>query len=89
MLKLDNLTRDYGKFRAVDHLSLKIGAGELHGFVGPNGAGKSTTMRMLATLLAPTSGKAYVNGAWRFPGRPRRFAAWSAICRTSSACTTA
>ena len=62
MLKLDNLTRDYGKFRAVDHLSLEIGTGELHGFVGPNGAGKSTTMRMLATLLAPTSGKAYVNG---------------------------
>lgn len=62
MLKLDNLTRDYGKFRAVDHLSLEIGAGELHGFVGPNGAGKSTTMRMLATLLAPTSGRAYVDG---------------------------
>ena len=62
MLKLEGLTRDYGRFRALDHLDMEIGAGELHGFVGPNGAGKTTTMRILATLMPPTSGRAYVDG---------------------------
>lgn len=62
MVKLEALTRDYGKFRAVDHLNMEIGAGELHGFVGPNGAGKSTTMRILATLIPPTSGRAFIDG---------------------------
>ena len=62
MLVTDNLTRKYGSFTALDNLSLKIDDGELHGFVGPNGAGKTTTMRILATLLPATSGKAYVDG---------------------------
>ena len=52
MLQIDNLTRYYGDFLALDHLNLTIGDGELHGFVGPNGAGKTTTMRILATLLS-------------------------------------
>lgn len=56
MLVLDGLTRYYGSFLALDHLSLTIHDGELHGFVGPNGAGKTTTMRILATLLKPTEG---------------------------------
>ena len=51
MLVLDGLTRYYGSFLALDHLSLTIHDGELHGFVGPNGAGQTTTMRILATLL--------------------------------------
>ena len=63
MLILDHLTKRYGGFTALDGLSLEIGDGCLHGFVGPNGAGKTTTMRILATLLKPTSGSASVNGA--------------------------
>lgn len=63
MLDIQELTRVYGQFTALDHLTLQIGDGELHGFVGPNGAGKTTTMRILATLLAPTSGTARIDGA--------------------------
>ena len=62
MLKIDNLTKNYGSFPALKGLSLEIPAGALHGFVGPNGAGKTTTMRILATLMKPTSGTAYVDG---------------------------
>ena len=62
MLKLDNLTKLYGNFPALDGLSLVIEDGRLHGFVGPNGAGKTTTMRILATLLKPTSGTASIDG---------------------------
>ena len=62
MLKIDNLTKNYGKFPALKGLSLEVPAGALHGFVGPNGAGKTTTMRILATLMSPTSGAAYVDG---------------------------
>ena len=62
MLEIKELTRVYGKFTALNHLSIQIGDGELHGFVGPNGAGKSTTMRILATLLPPTSGTAVMDG---------------------------
>ena len=63
MLKLDHLTKNYGNFTALDGLSLEIADGQLHGFVGPNGAGKTTTMRILATLLKPTSGTAVIDGA--------------------------
>ena len=62
MLKIDGLTKRYGAFTALDGLNLEIAAGELHGFVGPNGAGKTTTMRILATLLSPTAGTAFVDG---------------------------
>lgn len=62
MLTLNELTRFYGSFLALDHFSMTIGDGELHGFVGPNGAGKTTTMRILATLLKPTSGTAVLDG---------------------------
>ena len=63
MLIMDHLTKKYGDFTALDGLSLEIADGQLHGFVGPNGAGKTTTMRILATLLKPTSGTASVDGA--------------------------
>jgi ABC-2 type transport system ATP-binding protein len=56
------LTKRYGKFTALDSLSLQIEKGTVFGFVGQNGAGKSTTFSILATLLAPTSGTAYING---------------------------
>jgi ABC-2 type transport system ATP-binding protein len=56
------LSRRFGDFVAVDDVSFRIAAGEIFGFLGPNGAGKTTTMRMLAGLLAPTSGSALVAG---------------------------
>jgi ABC-2 type transport system ATP-binding protein len=62
MLKIEKLCKNYGKFPALKELSLEIPDGQLHGFVGPNGAGKTTTMRILATLMAPTSGAAWVDG---------------------------
>jgi len=62
MIELIDFGKDYGDFRAVDRLNLKIAAGEMFGFIGPNGAGKSTTMRFLATLLKATRGEGIVNG---------------------------
>ena len=62
MLKIEHLSKNYGHFPALKDLSLEIPDGALHGFVGPNGAGKTTTMRILATLMKPTSGTAYVDG---------------------------
>jgi ABC-2 type transport system ATP-binding protein len=57
-----DLTRRFGDFVAVDHLTFEVGQGEIFGFLGANGAGKSTTIRMLCGLLEPTSGTAIVGG---------------------------
>ena len=62
MIELTNLTKRYGKFTAVDNISLSIPKGELFGFLGPNGAGKTTTMRMIAGILQPTSGQITIAG---------------------------
>ncbi|WP_186580627.1 ATP-binding cassette domain-containing protein [Aquibacillus kalidii] len=62
MIEINNLTKKYGSFTALNNLNLSIDKGTVFGFVGPNGAGKSTTFSILATLLAPTNGTAYVNG---------------------------
>ena len=62
MIELIDFGKDYGDFRAVECLNLKIGAGEMFGFIGPNGAGKSTTIRILATLLKASRGEGIVNG---------------------------
>lgn len=62
MIRTEKLCKTYGKAQAVIDLDLDIGEGRVFGFIGPNGAGKSTTMMILATLLAPTSGEAYVAG---------------------------
>jgi ABC-2 type transport system ATP-binding protein len=62
MIETRGLTRRYGDLTAVDDLDLKVGQGELFGFIGPNGAGKTTTIQILATLLQPTSGFAWVAG---------------------------
>ena len=59
---VDNLTKTFGDFVAVDHVSFDVRKGEVFGFLGSNGAGKSTTIRMLCGLLKPTSGTAHVGG---------------------------
>ncbi len=55
-IETTNLTRDFGKLRAVNQLSLRVEAGRFYGFLGPNGAGKSTTIKMFTGLLAPSAG---------------------------------
>jgi ABC-2 type transport system ATP-binding protein len=62
MIKVENLTKEYGPTRAVDQVSFNVHKGEVLGFLGPNGAGKSTTMKILTCFLAPTSGSAEVAG---------------------------
>ncbi|MGQ0571534.1 MAG: ABC transporter ATP-binding protein [Armatimonadota bacterium] len=61
-VRADGLTRKFGHFTAVDHVSFEIRPGEVWGFLGPNGAGKSTTIRMLCGILDPTEGSAQVLG---------------------------
>ena len=62
MIQTSALTKRFGDFVAVDHLDLRISAGEIFGFLGANGAGKTTSIRMLCGLLRPSSGEARVNG---------------------------
>lgn len=62
MLKLENITKYYGDFLAVDNLSFEVKPGEIFGLLGVNGAGKTTTFRMIMGLLEPTSGSVTLNG---------------------------
>ena len=62
MIELQNVTKKYNDFTAVDDISFKIDDGEVVGFLGPNGAGKSTTMNMITGYIEPTAGKIIVNG---------------------------
>lgn len=62
MIELQNLTRKFDRFVAVDHLNLTIGTGEFFGLLGPNGAGKTTTISMLSTVLLPTEGRILLDG---------------------------
>ena len=61
-IQVQGLTKYYGNFLAVDHISFEVHQGEIFGFLGPNGAGKTTTQRMLTTLLKPTEGRIIING---------------------------
>jgi ABC-2 type transport system ATP-binding protein len=61
MIKIQNLTKYYGKRLAVDDISFDVGKGEIVGFLGPNGAGKSTTMRMITGYLLPTRGDVWID----------------------------
>src|ERR1700728_1423561 len=61
-IEVENLTKRFGDFTAVDSLNFSVGHGEVFGLLGPNGAGKSTLIRMLTTLVPPTSGAARVHG---------------------------
>jgi ABC-2 type transport system ATP-binding protein len=62
MIEVEGLTKRFGDFTAVDHVSFRVGERTVFGFLGPNGAGKSTAIRMLCTLLRPTEGNARVAG---------------------------
>jgi ABC-2 type transport system ATP-binding protein len=62
MIKLINLTKNYGKLVAVNRINLEVARGEIFGFLGPNGAGKTTTIKMMAGLLQPTSGTILIGG---------------------------
>lgn len=62
MVEIRNLTKTYGKYRALNNLNLHINQGEIFGFVGPNGAGKTTTMRIICGLLQADWGEVYVDG---------------------------
>jgi len=62
MIAIHELRKQFGAFTAVDGINLEVQPGEIHGFLGPNGAGKTTSIRMIAGLLKPTSGRIIVNG---------------------------
>ena len=62
MIECENLTRRFGNFTAVDHVSFTVSKGSIFGFLGPNGSGKSTVIRMLCGLLEPTEGRATIAG---------------------------
>lgn len=62
MIRLENLSKRYGKVSAVDSLNIEVRAGEIFGFLGPNGAGKTTTIRVMMGILKPTSGRAIMGG---------------------------
>ena len=62
VIHVENLVKKFGSITAVDGIQLDVQSRQIFGFLGPNGAGKSTTIKILATLLRPTSGKAAVAG---------------------------
>jgi ABC-2 type transport system ATP-binding protein len=62
VVEVQSLTKRYGERRAVDRVSFSVAAGEIFGLLGPNGAGKTTTLAMLATLVPPSAGEAWVDG---------------------------
>jgi ABC-2 type transport system ATP-binding protein len=78
LLHTDNLTKNYGRFCALERLNLTLAPGEIFGLLGPNGSGKSTAIRLILGLLQPTAGAAFVNGhhCWRDSVAARRFVAY-------------
>jgi ABC-2 type transport system ATP-binding protein len=62
IIKIDGLTKDYGRVRGLDNLTLEVQEGEVLGFLGPNGSGKTTTIRLLLDLIRPTRGSASIGG---------------------------
>src|SRR5580700_5034451 len=62
MIAVKNLTKQFGKVKAVDNISFSVDRGEIFAFLGPNGAGKSTTIKVLTTLLQPTAGSVELAG---------------------------
>jgi len=70
IIETKNLTKKFGKFTAVDKVSLNVDEGEIYGFLGLNGAGKTTTIRMLLGMIAPTDGTAHILGKPIVRGKP-------------------
>src|ERR1700747_763138 len=62
MIEVDRLTKRFGTFTAVDHVSFSVGKGSIFGFLGPNGSGKTTLIRMLCGILEPSDGTARIGG---------------------------
>jgi len=62
LMQTENLTKDFGKLRAVDNLSLNLEEGEIRGLIGPNGSGKTTLINLLTGVYKPTSGEVYFSG---------------------------
>ena len=62
MIECEGLTKRFGTFTAVDHVSFTVGKGSIFGFLGPNGSGKTTVIRMLCGILEPSDGKARIGG---------------------------
>jgi ABC-2 type transport system ATP-binding protein len=62
IIKVENLSKQFGELTAVNNISFEVDEGSIFGFLGPNGAGKTTTINILCTLLAPTSGKTFIAG---------------------------
>src|ERR1043165_8468172 len=62
MIQCENLTKRFGHFTAVDHVTFSVAKGSIFGFLGPNGSGKTTVIRMLCGLLEPTEGRASIAG---------------------------
>ena len=71
MIQVENITKKYGSFVAVDNINFEIEEGEVVGFLGPNGAGKSTTMNMITGYIEPTSGRIIVDG-YDISKKPRK-----------------
>jgi ABC-2 type transport system ATP-binding protein len=78
LLHTEHLTKDYGRFRALDNLNLTLHAGEVFGLLGPNGSGKTTALRLLLGFLRPTTGRAVINGhdCWHDSVNARRQVAY-------------
>src|SRR5919197_334983 len=78
LLKTENLTKDYGRCRALEGLDLEVQPGEVFGLLGPNGSGKSTALRLLLGFLRPTAGRASIAGhdCWRDSVNARRHVAY-------------
>src|SRR5205807_1622840 len=78
LLRTEHLTKDYGRFRALDDLNLSIGGGEVFGLLGPNGSGKTTALRLLLGFLRPTAGNAWISGhdCWHDSVAARRHVAY-------------
>jgi ABC-2 type transport system ATP-binding protein len=62
IIETRNLSKQFGKFKAVDNISINVGKGEIYGFLGLNGAGKTTTIRMLLGMIRPTAGECFLHG---------------------------
>src|SRR5690242_14569317 len=78
LLRTEQLTKDYGRYRALDHVSLTLSPGEVFGLLGPNGSGKSTALRLLLGFLRPTAGSASIAGhdCWHDSVAARRHVAY-------------